>query len=346
MEIQKFIKKMPKIELHRHLSGALSSAAMFEIAAENGFPVESGSLDDFKKLTSMYGEKPDFHTFLDKFISRARFITDKSCVDRIVKNVVKEAAEDNIIHLELRFSADHFSRHMGFDMGEIAEQIISTSSEEADKQGISIVFIMTLSRHIPYDINNRMADICLNSELSRYFAGIDIAGDEASYSLDELKPLIKKGVKAGKKITIHAGEAGPASNVSEAVDAGASRIGHGINSFFNPEILEKAIQQSITYEVCPTSNIQTGTVKSIQKLDIKRVMDSGALITINTDDPGVSDTDLSAEYTIIQDVFQLSQSDINDLLLNSVSGAFIPEQGRNSLKNKINDYFINTDYSF
>jgi len=334
---------MPKIELHRHLSGALSSRAMFDIALENGFPVEGTGLDDFRKLTSMYSEKPDFHTFLGKFIARSRFITDKSCVDKIVQNVVREAAEDNIIHLELRFSADHFSRHMGFDMEEITEHIISTAIKEADNHSMNIVFIMTLSRHILFDINSQMADICLNSELSRYFAGIDIAGDEASYSLEELMPLIRKATKADKKITIHAGEAGPSSNVDEAIEAGASRIGHGIKSFSDPTVLAKAVQRGIPYEVCPTSNIQTGTVKSIQQLDIKRVMKSGAVITINTDDPGVSDTDLSNEYSIIQDIFQLTHDDIRSLLLHAASSAFISEEDKNILKNKINDYFKDHD---
>lgn len=339
MDMKTFIKEMPKVELHRHLSGALSSACMYSIAERKGFDVKGNSLESFRKLTSMYGEEPDFHTFLDKFISRAEFITDKSFISEIIKNVVREAADDNVIHLELRFSADHFSRHMNFNMEEITEQIISVSSEEAELYGLGIAFIMTLSRHIAPEKNIRMADISLESSLSRHIAGIDIAGDEANFPLDGLKTLMYRALDAGKKITVHAGEAGPASNVEEAIDEGAVRIGHGIQSFNDTHVLEKAVEKEITYEVCPTSNIQTGTVKSVQDIDIKGVMEKGARIAVCTDDPGVSDTDLSNEYMVVQEAFDLSHSDLSKLLVNAVQGAFAPDADKKKLKDRIEAYF-------
>ena len=90
MNMREFIYGMPKVELHRHLSGALSSTAMYNIAVEHGFSLDGKDLETFKKMTSMYGEEPDFHTFLDKFITRANFITDRAFIGEIVRNVVSQ----------------------------------------------------------------------------------------------------------------------------------------------------------------------------------------------------------------------------------------------------------------
>jgi len=332
------IASMPKIELHRHLSGALSSKALFNILASGGvkdLPPE----EEFIRQTSMTRDPPGFHAFLDKFVYRSRYYTDPSLVREVVETVVREAAEEGIIHLELRFSADHFARRMNFDLGKTTEQIISTASAEARARGMSIVFIMTLTRHIPLERNVRLADISIRSSLNEWFAGIDIAGDEARVPLDPLKPFIREALERGKKVTVHAGEAGPAENVREAVRAGACRIGHGVRAFRCPDILSEAAAAGVTFEVCPTSNLQTGAAKDIYSLEIKKLIEEGIRITVNTDDPGVSDTDLGRELALVQETFGLEAAHMETLLLNAAEGAFVSETGKEELKGRIRRYF-------
>jgi adenosine deaminase len=228
---------------------------------------------------------------------------------------------------------------MNFDMKKTTEQIISTSLQAAEQAGISIVYIMTLTRDIPYEQNLSMLDIAISSELSGYFAGIDIAGDEETIPLDTLKPLIQKAVDKGKKITIHAGEAGPARNVAEAIQAGATRVGHGISSFKDPETLESAIKACITYEVCPTSNLQTSTIKSVEELQIPDLLKKGVRITINTDDPGISGTTLTNELEIVQQTFSLTKESLKILTHNSIQGAFVSESQKQTLMKETDRFF-------
>jgi adenosine deaminase len=339
MDINELILKMPKIELHRHLSGAVTSKAMYRIASDLGIEAEGGTEEEFTKLTSIYGGEKGFQVFLKKFKARARFYKQKELISLVIKNVIENIAQENILHLELRFSASHFSRHMKFNMKETTEQIISTSLEQARNCGMSIAFLMTLTRDLPIEENQELLDIAVLSELNSHFSGIDIAGDEENIPLDTLEPLIHTAVDKGKKVTIHAGEAGPASNVSQAINLGASRIGHGIRAFNDPDVLQQAVEAGITFEVCPTSNIQTASIEKIEALNLSRLIENGVQITINTDDPGISGTDLVKEFSIIQQVFSLTAEDIQKLTLNAVKGAYVSDAEKEELGTKVNAFF-------
>jgi len=338
-DIEDFIRQMPKIDLHRHLSGAVRSRAMFELAKKRGIEVEGGDFDSFKKLTSLHEDERGFHTFLHKFKSRARFYTDPALIGEVTRAVIRDCAEENIRYLELRFSASHFSRHMGFDMERTTEQIISTAIAESQSAHLDVSFLMTLTRELPLEENEELLRIALSSGLSSYFAGIDIAGDEETVLLEPFKPLIARAVDHGKKVTIHAGEAGPAGNVREAMNAGASRIGHGVACFGHESILQESIERGITFEVCPTSNVHTGTIKEVADLDLKRLLDEGVAVTVNTDDPGISETTLTHELFSVQQVFSLSKQYLKKLLLNAVEGAFISAEQKTKLRRHIDAYF-------
>ena len=132
MDIREFTRKIPKVELHRHLSGAVQSETMFNLAKKAGIDTEVPDLESFKKLTSMYGTDKGFQTFLSKFKPRSRFYSDRKLITEVTRSVMEDIASDNIMHVDLRFSASHFSRHMDFELEDVSEQIISTASDEAD----------------------------------------------------------------------------------------------------------------------------------------------------------------------------------------------------------------------
>jgi adenosine deaminase len=249
MGIDDLIRAVPKVELHRHLSGSGRSDAMFAIARRHGLTVEGGDLETFRNLTSMYRTPAGFHTFLAKFKPRARFFTEPGLIAEVIDSVIKDALADNLMYLEARFSASHFARHMGFDLDMVAELIITTARTAAAAGGMDIGFVMVLTRDLGVEENRRMLDVVLSSRLGGHFAGIDIAGDEAGIPLAPYLPLIQAARAGGKRVTIHAGEAGPASNVAEAIAAGAERIGHGINAFRDPGVLALARERGIAFEV-------------------------------------------------------------------------------------------------
>ncbi|MFC1582000.1 adenosine deaminase [Planctomycetota bacterium] len=338
MDIEAKIRAMPKVELHRHLSGAVSSEAMYDIARKLGLSLEEEDREAFLILTSMYRTDKGFHHFLEKFRPRARYYKDRRLVSEVTRSVIQDAARDNIIYLELRFSASHFSREMGFDREEISEQIISIAREEAQAADMKVGFLMTLTRDLTIEENCALMDIALHSRLAEYFVGIDIAGDEDTIPLSKLEICIKETIEHGKRLTIHAGEAGPAANVSEAIDAGALRIGHGVHSFHDMAIVNTARDRGVCYEVCPTSNIDTMTINGVAELEISRLLQERIALTINTDDPGISTTTLSDELIIIQRTFDLTIEDLIQLQRNGISAAFLDEETKTELHGRLDGF--------
>jgi adenosine deaminase len=338
MDIEAKIRAMPKIELHRHLSGAVSSSAMYDIAGKLGLSLELEDRDAFLTLTSMHRTDKGFHHFLEKFRPRARYYKDRRLVSEVTRSVVQDAVRDNIIYLELRFSASHFSREMGFDREEISEQIISIAREEAAAADMKIGFLMTLTRDLTIEENCTLMDIALHSRLAKYFAGIDIAGDEDTIPLSKLEICIRETMEHGKRLTIHAGEAGPAANVSEAIEAGALRIGHGVHSFSDSTITSIAREKQVCYEVCPTSNIDTVTIQAVDELELGRLLGEHIPVTINTDDPGISATTLSDELIIVQRTFDLTLEDLTQLQRNAIDAAFLDEGTKSELHARLSRF--------
>ncbi len=345
MDIQSFIRKIPKVELHRHLSGALSSSTMYSIAGKYGIDVEGGDLDTFSGLTSIVEGEKGFHLFLSKFKPRSRFYVQRDLITEASRTVVQEVFSEGVIHLDLRISSGHFARHMKFDFEEVTEQIISTAQHEADLCGMTISFIMTLTRGMPEDQNEELLRIVTESSLSGLFSGVDIAGDELGIPLSDWKPYLKKVRDKGLPLTIHAGEAGPGENVGMAIDEGAVRIGHGIRCFSRLPILKKAIDNNVAFEVCPTSNIHTDNIASISQLNLKELLDMGVRITINTDDPGISNVSLTDELITAAETFSLTKEDLLKLQLNAADAAFIGREQKNSLKKKIREGFAGLSLS-
>jgi len=127
--------------------------------------------------------------------------------------------------------------------------------------------------------------------------GIDVAGDEAR-PIQPLVPFLKRARKAGLALTLHAGEARGPESVREALALGASRLGHGVRAVRDPKLMEEILRRRIAFELCPTSNVQTGAVRSLAAHPLNRLLRDGHRVTLNTDDPAISGIDLTHEFGV------------------------------------------------
>ncbi|BBH23703.1 hypothetical protein Back11_50480 [Paenibacillus baekrokdamisoli] len=177
--------------------------------------------------------------------------------------------------------------------------------------------------------------------IGKGLVAVDLAGDEASYPPELFREVFARAHKYGIPVTIHAGEAAGADNVYEAVkNLGASRIGHGIRARENPAILDMVLKQGIPLEMCPVSNIQTKAVVSWDVYPIREYFEAGLQITINTDNPSVSGTDITREYRILADKFGFATRELAAIILNGVEAAFLEDSSKRELKRSIQKDFL------
>jgi adenosine deaminase len=273
-------RKLPKIDLHRHLEGSIRFETFAELARETGIDLPRREL---RRQTSMRGEKPGFERFLSKFALYRGLYPSRDWIERVAFEAAEDAKKDGVVHLELRFSPTHFGRRMGAK----GEDVAAWVARGARRAGISVAFIATFGRDFSPEENAPTTRAVEETDL---FSGLDLAGDESRSAM----PFLGLFKRLDLPVTIHAGEAGGAQNVREALTVfGAHRIGHGVRVLEDPEVLR--ICRAVTFEVCPTSEVQTGAAPSWKRHPALRMFEAGLRITLNTDDPSVCGTTLSGE---------------------------------------------------
>lgn len=140
-----------------------------------------------------------------------------------------------------------------------------------------------------------------------------IGGDEVGGPALGLRAAFAWAKDAGLRLTAHAGETAGPESIRAALDIGAERIGHGIRAVDDPDLLRRLRDEQIPLEVCITSNVKTGAVQSLDAHPVRKLFDAGVPVTLNTDDPGVFETDLASEFNLARDVFGFSDSELSDV---------------------------------
>lgn len=325
---------LPKIDLHRHLEGSLRLSTLAEIATEHGIDLPSYDIEKLRPYVQFTDEQPDFHRFLEKFKLLRRFYTSKEAVQRITREAVLDAAHDNIRYLELRFNPTALARVQNFPLADVVEWEIEAIEQVQAETGTRTCLILQIGRDGSIELAEEIVDLAIayHGPLVR---GIDLAGYEVAYPAARFKQPFARAQAAGLHITVHAGEADGPESVRAAVEIlGAQRIGHGIHAIENSDVIKLLYKREITLEVCPTSNFQTGAVSRLTLHPILDLFRLRLRVTINTDDPSVSDTTLSDEYAVSISAIGLQKRDIYHNLRNAVEAAFIPEEERPQLRER------------
>jgi adenosine deaminase len=325
------LQAMPKIDLHRHLEGSLRLNTLFDIAREYNlsFPCESAeALRPFVQITN---DRPDHEIFLSKFGVLRHFYRSPEIIHRVVYEAIADAAADNVHYLELRFSPQALSRVADFDLGEVTDWVIFATETAARDFNIEVNLITTLVRHEPFEQACYVAEIAC-ARAGKGIVGLDLAGDEIKFPPAPFIPIFKKAKEAGLGVTIHAGEWASADGVGEAIEQLYSdRIGHGVRAVENEAIARMAVENNIAFEVCLTSNLQTGVMQHMHQHPLHKMLDFGMMVTLNTDDPTVSNISLTDEYIIAVEQLGMKYEDLRAMTLNAAKAAFLSENGRSRL---------------
>jgi adenosine deaminase len=313
---------MPKVDLHRHLEGSLRLKTLSEIAQEHGIDLPSYEIEYLRPFVTVTSEEPDFQRFLEKFRLLRRFYPSQAAVERIAYEAVADAAADNIKYLELRFNPVAQARVQGFSLSEVTGWTCGAVGRAAEDFDVKTNLIIQIGRDESLDVAAHIVDVAL-AHRDQGVVGLDLAGDESSYPARRFMAVFRRAREEGLNITVHAGEAGAAENVREAVELlGARRIGHGVRAVENSNVLQLVRARGITFEICPTSNLQTGVVRRFGQHPLHDMLALGLRVTINTDDPSISDTTLTDEYLAVILAMGVNLEQIQRSIIMGVEASF------------------------
>ena len=323
--LRKVIHHLPKIDLHRHLEGSLRLSTLAEIAHQHGVDLPSWSLEQLRPYVQVVDDDtPDFHGFLAKFKLLRRFYSSREAVMRVAYEAVADAAADNVYYLELRFNPVALALSQGFSFEEVADWVIEATQQAQAEHAIQVRLIVQIGRHEP-KYARRLAEIAAERQ-SVGMVGIDLAGDEVNYPVADFVEVFHWAREQGLHITVHAAEAGPPVNIRQAIEIlGAERIGHGVRAREDLSIVDMLKKYQITLEMCPTSNLQTGIIPKLSNHPLFAFHQIGIPVTINTDDPSISNITLTDEFEVATRGANVPFRVLPDIILNAAKAAFLPE---------------------
>ena len=333
-----FYKKLPKVELHRHLEGSLRVPTMMEIVRAHDLDVKNTGY--LRPLVQVDHQEPyTFENFLAKFGTLRLFYKSPEIIKRLTWEAVEDAALDNVRYLELRFTPVALSRAEGFPMAQVVDWVIESVQEASAQYGILVRLIASINRHESIAQAQKVLEVALE-RIDQGVVGVDLAGNEAEFSAEPFQELFSVAQTHGLRVTIHAGEWGGAENVRQAIeDLGAERIGHGIRVVENPSVVALARERGTVFEVCVTSNFHSGAVDELSEHPIKQMIREGLNVTINTDDPSISRIDLSNEYQTVTEVLGMPIKVLEERVLAGARASFLPGELSRRLTAKISKDF-------
>ncbi len=322
---------LPKVELHRHLEGSLRLTTMLDIARQHGVTVPI-SMFNLSGLVQVQDQDPmTFTNFLDKFKTLRLFYKSPDVIDRVTREAVEDAAHDNIRYLELRFTPVALSRAEGFPLHDVMDWVVKSAQEAATKYKIKVGLIASVNRHESPELAEQVAWLAMEY-IKDGLVGIDLAGNEAEFKSDPFQGIFKEAKQTGLHVTIHAGEWGGAENVRDAIlNLGAERIGHGVRVMEDESVVALAKERGTVFEVCVTSNYQSGVVRSLPSHPLPSMMAAGLNVTINTDDPSVSRITLSHEYQHVCEKLNVPMSVLKQSVLNAAQASFLNDNEKAEL---------------
>ncbi len=319
------------VELHMHLDGAISAASARKLAALQGIRIPESD-EELKALISIDGPCRDLNEFLSKFDFVETLLQTKEGLKMATENLLKEVCDEGVMYCEIRF-APQFHKDRGLSQQDAVEAVIEGTANSPIPCGIILCCIRGDDNHAENLETVELAE----RYLGKGVVGLDLAGAEALYPNRLFADLFRIAHEKNIPYTIHSGEADGPRSVRAALDMGAVRIGHGIRSTEDKELVKLLAEQGTTLELCPKSNIDTGIYPAIEAYPLRSLIDAGVKVCINTDDKTVSDTTLREEFYRVVSTFEFGPADVKKLIMNSIEASFANEATKGEMVRRLNE---------
>ncbi len=330
--IAEFIKGIPKAELHLHVEGTFEPELMFAIARRNGVKMKYGSVEEVRRAYDFN----NLQEFLDIYYEGAGALIKEEDFYDLTWAYLEKARRQNVVHTEIFFDPQtHTERGIAF--GTVVGGVSRALKDAEGKLGISSKLIMCFLRHLSEEDAMKMLKESL--EYKDLITAVGLDSSEAGNPPSKFQHVFAEARKEGFLAVAHAGEEGPAEYVREAIDLlKVSRIDHGNRAAEDEALMEELAEKKIPLTMCPLSNLKLKVIQDMKEHPIKKMMEKGLLVTVNSDDPAYFGGYVNENYLAMAEALNLSKEDVRQLAKNSFAASFLGEEKKEELVEKAEKY--------
>jgi adenosine deaminase/aminodeoxyfutalosine deaminase len=325
-----WLRRLPKAELHLHLEGTVSPETLVELSRRSALETPPLDLVEAEKLYRY----TDFSGFMLAFKAVTARLRTPEDYELITYRMMAQLAAQGVVHAEVYVSVGvvYYWRKAELEADPFVFDKIFRGMEAGRIRGerdfgVSVYWIFDAVRHFGTEEAARVFQKA--AELRAEFPsviGIGIGGDERRTGAEPFKQLYAEAREAGLRLTAHAGETVGPESIWAALNIGAERIGHGLTAIEDPDLMQVLAERQIPIEICISSNFRTVCCVPAALHPVRSYFDAGLMITLNSDDPAMFESDLEAEYLLAQREFDFSKEHLRELAANSFEASFLPAE--------------------
>jgi adenosine deaminase len=331
-----FLRGLPKAELHLHIEGTLEPDLAFQLAKKHGIPLPYPSVE---ALRAAY-DFSDLQSFLDIYYAGASVLQDTDDFYALTAAYLRKAHEQGVVHVEIFFDPQtHTDRGVSFAT---VLNGINLALHEAEQQlGMTHRLILCFLRHLSSEAAMQTLEEALDYKAS--FAAVGLDSSERGHPPSKFAAVFERARRNGLPAVAHAGEEGPPEYIYEALDLlHVSRIDHGVRCEESAELLARLVKERIPLTVCPLSNVKLKVFQRIQDHNLKRLLEHGACVTINSDDPAYFGGYLLENMQAVEQGLNLTRAQWATLARNSFEASFLDRAAKLHWLSVVDSYVSET----
>ena len=333
MDLEVFVRGLPKTELHLHIEGTLEPEMMFALAERNGIELPFESVEAGRDADQF----TDLQSVLDIYYQGAAVLVTEDDFADLMGAYLRRAHADGVRHAEIFFDPQtHTERGIGFATFMAGFERAQQAAER--ELGITSSLILCFLRHLP------PAGAMETLEAARDFLGqihaVGLDSGEVGNPPQLFADAYAAARAAGLRLVAHAGEEGPPSYIRGALDVlGVERIDHGVRLEEDGDLLARVVEERIPLTMCPLSNVKLRVFDTMDEHNLKRLLDRDVVVTINSDDPAYFGGYVGDNYLAAAVALGLSRADLARLARNSIRASFVSDERREALLDEL-DHFL------
>jgi len=332
-QIDRYIEAVPKAELHVHLEGSIQPATLLMLAQRNDVKLPVQKVEDLQDWFTFR----DFDHFIEIYFEISSCLKTSDDYELIAYEFGANMARQNVRYAEVTFSPSTHQFSLGIPFDVFFSGLTKGRLRAQKEFGVEIRWIFDIVRDIPEEmLNRKRAEYTLTvaeGGMNDGVVALGLGGGEVGNPPEQYAKWFEKALEAGLHSAPHAGETvGPESVWGAVRVLGAERLGHGVRSIEDSELVDYLAERHIPLEICPTSNIRLGVYPDLAAHPLRSLHSAGVPITINSDDPPLFNTTLNDEVKLLADPFNFEINTIDEILLNGVRCSFLPAEERQVLQ--------------
>ena len=326
------LRALSKVDLHRHLEGAIRLQTVFELSREAGVQLPADTVEDLARYALVRTPVESLEEALGAFAITQHAVRTYDAVRRITVEAIEDLAAEHVRLAELRFSPHFLCEPGGLHWDGAMEAIVEGREQAlADGHDVAVGFIAIFSRDYGMESAERTVAFALRHR--ERLVGFDIAGPELGFPPAMYAGVLEPLRDSALGLTVHYGESGPPEYPREAVHVlHPARLGHGLSVAADPEVVRLVAEAGVTLEMCPTSNWLTRGVPAVADHPARRLLREGVAVTLNTDDPGLMGIDLTHELQAARGEIGFTDEDLAAVTRNALEASFLPQDVKGALR--------------